>query len=77
MLLQEAPGEDQLCLFQLPEALGCHWHVVASLQPLPLSSHGLLLLPMSCLHLLPIRTLAIGFRAHLDNSRCLISKNLN
>ena len=35
-------GKSTLCLFQLPVAANVPWLVVASLQPLPLSSHGLI-----------------------------------
>ena len=53
------------CLFQLVVTPDIPWLVAASLQSLPPSLQGLLLLLSPFLSL--IRTLAIGFMVHLDN----------
>ena len=63
MFPPKALGENPSCLFELLEAPDVAWLVAASLQPLP-SSHGLL--GVSPLHV-TYRTLATGFRAHLNS----------
>ena len=72
-------GESVPGLFQLLMVAGVPWLVAASLQSLPLSSHGLLLcVSQISLCGFLVRALVIEFRAHLDNFNPgdLISRSL-